>query len=123
MASMSIPGIFKPIVIDNQMLVDGGIVENVPVTPLLNKDVDIIIAVDVNAKHFITRPKSITDILLNSFHHTIANATKSAILKADILIQPDVSEYSYHNIGQTEALINQGYTDTMEVLKNIKFIQ
>lgn len=120
MASMSIPGIFKPITINNKMLVDGGIVENVPITPLLNRKVDTIIAVDVNAKHYVNKPQNITDILLNSFHHTIANATKILTKQADILIEPDVSQFNFHNIDQSKDLINQGYLDAMKVLKNVK---
>jgi NTE family protein len=119
MASMSIPGIFIPITIDGVMLVDGGIVENVPITPLLNQNVDVIIAIDVNSKHFVKKPTGITDILLNSFHHTIANATKMITSKADILIQPDLSGYNYHNTDQSAALIEQGYTDTMKALRNV----
>lgn len=122
MASMSIPGIFKPITIDKMMLVDGGIVENVPITPLLNRKVDVIIAVDVNSKHYVKKPVGITDILLNSFHHTIANATKVLTSKADILIQPDLSGYNYHNTDQSAALIEQGYEDTIEALKNVKHL-
>ena len=45
-ASIAIPGIFNPVVIDKQVLVDGGVVNPVPYDLLLN-DCEITIAIDV----------------------------------------------------------------------------
>lgn len=45
-ASMAIPTLFKPVVIDGRVLVDGGIVDPVPVDAL-PVEVDLVIAVDV----------------------------------------------------------------------------
>ena len=49
-ASTCIPGVFVPVEINNQLLVDGGIVENVPITPLKEMGADLIIGVDLNAR-------------------------------------------------------------------------
>ncbi|MGI9287829.1 MAG: patatin-like phospholipase family protein, partial [Pseudomonadales bacterium] len=46
-ASMSIPGAFAPVQQNDYMLVDGGIVNNIPVDVARNMGADIIIAVDV----------------------------------------------------------------------------
>lgn len=49
-ASVSIPGLFTPVVMDGKVLVDGGVLNPVPVN-LVNKQEDaIIVAVDLNAK-------------------------------------------------------------------------
>lgn len=42
MASCCIPGIFKPVTINDILLVDGGIVENVPVSPLKDLGADFL---------------------------------------------------------------------------------
>jgi NTE family protein len=47
-ASMSIPGIFKPVVIGDQVLVDGGLANQVPVDVVRAMGADIVIAVDVS---------------------------------------------------------------------------
>lgn len=47
-ASIAIPGVFSPHKIGQRLLVDGGIVNPVPVMPLLDREADIVIAVDVN---------------------------------------------------------------------------
>lgn len=46
-ASISIPGIFTPVKYNERFLVDGGLVNPVPVSTLINSDVDTIIAVNV----------------------------------------------------------------------------
>lgn len=46
-ASMSIPGAFKPISIDGRLLVDGGMVNQVPIDVVRAMGADIVIAVDV----------------------------------------------------------------------------
>ncbi|KKM18782.1 hypothetical protein LCGC14_1662220, partial [marine sediment metagenome] len=46
-ASMSIPGVFTPIEIDGRVLVDGGIVNNVPIEIARQIGADVIIAIDV----------------------------------------------------------------------------
>ena len=46
-ASMSIPFLFKPVVIDGKVLVDGGMVNNFPVRNMKERGIDIIIAIDV----------------------------------------------------------------------------
>lgn len=46
-ASMSIPGIFKPVVMDERVLVDGGLANQVPVDVVRAMGADVVIAVDV----------------------------------------------------------------------------
>jgi len=66
-ASMAIPGVFRPVVIDDQVLIDGGAVNPVP-WDLLFEDCDIVIGVDVSGVR--SRPKSSDlgyfEILFNS---------------------------------------------------------
>jgi NTE family protein len=47
MASIAIPGIIRPVKIDGETLIDGGILDPLPVRPLQEAGVDKIIAVDV----------------------------------------------------------------------------
>lgn len=47
-ASSCIPGVFKPIFIENQMYVDGGVLDNFPIQPLLDQKCDFIIGSNCN---------------------------------------------------------------------------
>jgi NTE family protein len=47
-ASTAVPGVFSPVMIDGRMLVDGGLVNPIPIAPTLNDSTDITIAVNLS---------------------------------------------------------------------------
>jgi NTE family protein len=49
-SSMAIPGYFAPVEYEDNLLVDGGVVNNYPVTPLKDIGVDIIVGADVQSR-------------------------------------------------------------------------
>lgn len=118
MASSCIPGIFKPVNIGDRLLVDGGIVENVPVSPLLEHKPDAIIAVDLNSNGGYREPGNIFDVLLNSFHLTLDAISRIQTNKADIVIRPDLSDFNKIDVEQTPDLIQIGYEETMSILNS-----
>ncbi len=120
MASSCIPGIFKPVEINDNMLVDGGIVENVPINAVKNMGADQIIGVDLNANHKYGKPKNIIDVVVNSFHYTLMAAAKLQTEEADLLIKPDLSSFNRANMDQVEDLMKQGYKDATEALKSLE---
>ncbi|MEJ2545459.1 MAG: patatin-like phospholipase family protein [Calditrichaceae bacterium] len=119
MASTCIPGLFIPVDINNRLLVDGGIVENVPVTPLKEMGAEFIIGVDLNAEYSHKKPESIVEVLLNTFDFTLMNATKLQTEEADVLIKPDLSSFNLINTDQTKELIDKGYLAAKNVLKKM----
>src|SRR5690606_15155098 len=48
-ASIAVPTIFSAVTVDGLVLVDGGVVNPVPVAPTLNTHTEVTIAVDLNA--------------------------------------------------------------------------
>jgi NTE family protein len=46
-ASMSLPGVFPPVEVNGRLLVDGGVVNNLPVDSVLDMGADVVIAVNV----------------------------------------------------------------------------
>lgn len=118
MASTCLPGIFNPVEINKQLLVDGGIVENVPIDTLRSMGADYIIGVDLNAEHKYEKPGNIIDVLINSFHFTMMAASRLQTEEADLLIKPDLSGFSRSDTSQITALIKQGYKDAYKVLEN-----
>ncbi|MEQ8323074.1 MAG: patatin-like phospholipase family protein [Vicingaceae bacterium] len=116
-ASASIPGIFNPIEKDGMLLCDGGMVENLPISPLKARKLDRIIAVDLNSKIHAKRPENIIELLMNAFHYTLMNSTKHVAPEADLLIQPDLSAFNRYDTKQTKELIAKGYETTISALK------
>lgn len=117
MASTCIPGLFKPVEINKQMLVDGGIVENVPVKTVTEMGAEYVIGVDLNARHTYEKPDNILDVIINSFHYLMQQSDKLQAVNADLLIKPDLSAFNRSNMNQVDELMKVGYEDSKKALK------
>ena len=93
-ASMSLPGIFSPIEIEGRLLVDGGLVRNLPVDVARDLGADVIIAVDVGEslpeKDELRTISSITSQVMGL--QIYQNVQKQAAA-ADILIKPSLEGF------------------------------
>lgn len=108
-ASSSIPVLFSPVEINGELYVDGGLFENIPVNPLLNK-CDKLIAINVMPISFNEKLDSITDIAVRTFQlKTMVNANKLKA-KADIFIEPQgIEKYNILNTKYSQELYDLGY--------------
>ncbi|MFP4370751.1 MAG: patatin-like phospholipase family protein [Halanaerobium sp.] len=108
-ASSSIPVLFSPVEINGDLYVDGGLFENLPVNPLLNK-CDKLIAVNVMPVNLEEKIESITDIAIRTFQlKTAANAMELRE-KADIYIEPTgIARYNILNTKYSQELYELGY--------------
>jgi NTE family protein len=111
-ASMAVPGIFAPLRIDDRMLVDGGIVGNLPIDVIREMDVDIIIAVDVEfplyAAAELDSALTISEQMLTIL---IRKETLRQIAKLgdqDILIRPELGTFGSADFGQILQTIEPG---------------
>jgi len=107
-ASCSLPGTFTPLEEEDRLLVDGGLINNLPVSVVKEMGADYVIAVDLGSmktKH--PRPRNVLE-MLNLSYYTLINFTHSEANLADCLIQPDVSRFNFIDFSQTQALIDEG---------------
>ena len=115
-ASMSIPSVFTPIEIDNKLLVDGGLVRNLPASDLKEMGADIIIGSDVGAplykKDEISSMLAIMD-QASSFRNIILSENEKKL--CDILIKPDISKYGASSFDAIDSLIKNGEKATLEL--------
>jgi len=109
MASNAVPGIYMPLRIDSRMLVDGGIVEDVPISPLRTMGADVVVAVNLSADRKYRQPQDIIDVLMNAFDIAIDEDTKVQVKAADVLIEPRLSHFRRMDVSQIDALIAEGY--------------
>ncbi len=119
MASTCIPGVFSPVEINGRLLVDGGVVENVPISPLREMGAEFVVGIDLNAHSGSKRPQNIVEVLLNTFDFILINATRLQTRKADLLIEPDLSAFSMVDTEQVAELIAVGYRETLAFLKQL----
>jgi NTE family protein len=89
-ASSAIPGVFEPVIIDGRTLVDGGVVENLPVHAARLLGVDVVIAVDVTALSGSAKPKNFVEVILRSVNILTNGEVAEAAREADVVLSPQV---------------------------------
>jgi NTE family protein len=109
-ASMSLPGIFDPVVMDGRVLVDGGTVENIPVETVRAMGADIVIAVDVGMtlEGYKAPPANLLEVLMRLTDVPIRSNVLEARKVADILITPDLKGYTSASFDKGAELVPRG---------------
>nr|WP_155088077.1 patatin-like phospholipase family protein [Winogradskyella ouciana] len=108
-ASGALPSLFQPVIIDDKILIDGGVTNNFPVEELRAKGMDIIIGVDVqDALKDRKSLKSAPEILLQINNFRTINAMKKKASLTDIYIKPDIAEFSVVSFSEGEDIIANG---------------
>lgn len=119
-ASISIPGIFAPVIVDDMILVDGAVVDRVPISEVKKLGVDIVIGVDLGFTILGSDKVNILDIIIQSVELLTEQAMKSKRLDVDILIKPDLKSISPSRFDLVKQAIDIGYVATMEKMDEIK---
>lgn len=119
-ASISIPGIFVPEKIDERMLIDGGVIDRVPVSVVKDMGADIVIAVDCahfEANHDIS---SIYDVIIQSIDIMQDEFIRQIDLDADVMMRPKVAQFSSRAFTNIEDIIQEGEKAAQEHIDQIK---
>lgn len=119
MASSCIPGVFEPVEVDGRLLVDGGVVENVPLTPLRDMGADFLVGAQLSTTPR-ERPDNIVQVLVNSFLFALKVATDLQVEEADLILRPDLTEFSMFDTSQVEKLIDVGYEEAKAKLGQLR---
>ncbi|WP_294345204.1 patatin-like phospholipase family protein [Prosthecochloris sp.] len=120
MASSCIPAVFKPVEIDGRLLVDGVLMENVPLSPLLEHGRHPFVCVDLMSSHIFRKPDNIVDLLLNAFYSTLKASTTLQTEEADLKIELDLGTFSLVDTRQVPELVEAGYRDSLPLFKQLK---
>jgi NTE family protein len=138
-ASISIPGIFTPVINNKRILVDGGIINNLPTEILKKKGVDIIITINPiespidepieneiakKGTETIKTPNILQTIstsiqLAQSNIHEIESAKKNS----DIFIQIRTPKIKRHHFYKQDEIIQEGEKEMQKYISKIKKLQ
>lgn len=119
-ASMAVPGLFVPVEVNGRILVDGGLVENVPISPLAGMGAGITVAIDLSHVGRYPKPESMIDVVSNAINIGIDFNTRKQLKKADIAVPLDLSDYSLtNNADRVEELYMEGYHPMMKKIRRV----
>ncbi|MBX9853679.1 MAG: patatin-like phospholipase family protein [Cytophagaceae bacterium] len=120
LASSCMPVLFAPIEIDNKLMVDGGIINNLPVEPLVG-EVDLIIGVHANPTNTQYNISSIKSMIERTFHLAIGMNVRDRVKYCDIFIEPPaLCDYSIFEISKAKEIYQIGYEYTLRVIEESK---
>lgn len=120
-ASAAIPGLFSPVEIGGRLLVDGGIVDNLPVDLVRSMGADYVIASDVSKRGpGNKKPDNAFEILLAM---TYIMQERAALPNADLCecyIRPQVSQYSSWGFKDAPRMVDAGREAAVSALPRLK---
>ncbi len=119
-ASSAIPGIFEPVEYQGKLLVDGGVLENIPISVAREKGADIIIAVDISENVVNFNITNLLDVTMQSVNIMFDQNVKRMKKDADILISPAVGDVSMLDFTQKKRCMQAGMDATQKAMPEIR---
>lgn len=118
MASTCVPGFFTPVTVEGKMLVDGGVIENFPLSALDELGAEVKIGVNVNRWLPHKRPSTVFDVISKTL--AVMNAHKHPQKDNEIFIEPHLEDFSVSDFKHADALIAQGYRSATLAIPGIR---
>lgn len=116
-ASSTIPGIYTPIKQNNQLYVDGGLLNNLPVEPLLDK-CDVIIGSDVFPPDVVQKNLKMKNAFVTSIRTVQIQNSRANREKCDFLFEPKVLEkYNEFSFEYYKEIFEIGYRTAIKYIK------
>jgi NTE family protein len=122
-ASVCLPAFYVPVQDDEgRLLVDGGLVANLPISYARDLGVDIVIAVDVGADgaRFMNRPRTALGVLTQVFVAVERVVSNQESAKADLIIVPKVGHIRWDETRRAAEFLKIGYETALDSIDQIK---
>jgi NTE family protein len=114
-ATMSIPGAFTPVFDKDRVLVDGGLVNNLPTDVVKQMGADIVIAVHLETQPVSAKDiKSLFSVLDQSVHVVIAETELRGLAHADAVVTVPLGQYGLTDYKKHDAIMQKGYEGAAE---------
>jgi NTE family protein len=122
-ASCCLPFIHVPVEdSEGRLLIDGGIVANLPISQTRALSADLVIAVDVNYDgiRFFDRPRTALGVLAHTFIAVERVVSNQERANADVLVAPKVGHIRWDQTRRAKELIEEGYKAGLQSIDAIK---
>ncbi len=117
MASSAVPVLIAAIEQDGRLLVDGGLVDAIPVSVIEELGADIIVASDVSAA--LRPPERLgtpVEILDQVMSITMRGPNALSLARADLVIAPDLGDHLSSDFGDLDTLVAAGYAEARRAI-------
>jgi len=123
LASSSFPGVFKPIIIDGKMFVDGGVLNNFPIEPI-RKDCDFIIGSSCNHLPVVNSISNFRRLFERAAIMSINSDMENKCQLLDVLIEPEgMGVTSMFDVKKTEEIYWISYNAALRKIQTDEKLQ
>lgn len=119
-ASSAIPGIFIPVRYQGRLLVDGGVLNNVPVDVARKMGAEVVIAANLGGGKKSAQVNNIFDAIVQSLYLMSIESTEARLRDADVVIQPAVSHIGPIDFSRKKELLTLGIQAAEQALPRIR---
>lgn len=119
-ASTCIPAFFVPVKVGRKKLVDGGLVENLPISPLKEMGAETIIGVNLGQFRTYKKTANVLDVIINSYGILLRPQNHSNGEKEGIFIEPHLEKFTPSDFEKVDELMSVGYKAAKEQILQIK---
>jgi len=119
-ASSAIPGVFEPVEYRGKLLVDGGVMENIPISVAREKGADIVIAVDISENVTNFNVTNLVDVTIQAVNIMFDENVKSKKKDADVLIAPVVGDVAMLDFTQKKRCMQAGIDAAEKAMPEIR---
>ena len=116
-ASSSIPPFFKPVLIDGERYVDGAYTNSVPSDVVRDMGADYVVAIDLSTRE---SKFSLLKKIFPTYKSSVKEPWAKGYANADIVLHPDLNDYSSVAIGSAMKMYDIGYQCAMSYVQQIK---
>ncbi len=120
-ASISIPLVFSPVQMNGMMLVDGGLVANIPVDIAREQNCDIVIAVNTTSgmrtADQIGAPWEIADQIITIMQQ---RWNRDQLKLADVVITPPIEDYLGTDFGNMQLFVSEGKRSAEDAVDSVR---
>lgn len=120
-ASSSIPLVFSPVEINGQLYVDGGLLANFPVAPLLSRS-DVVLGVNLMPQEPVSEKtvQNIIGIATRCFSLSVWANTQPQLSRCHVLITPPhIDQYHVFQFNRYKELVELGYEAALDKMPEI----
>ena len=119
LASSSIPVLFSPVKIDGKLYCDGGLLENIPVNPLVGQCRKIVVS-NISPLQKPAEIKNLVQMAIRTFHISIHSRIREAQNHADIYIEPEkLTQLDLLSVSQADEAYEIGYNAVVALDENL----
>jgi NTE family protein len=111
-ASMSVPGLFAPVEYRGELLVDGGLADNLPIDVARSMGVDILIVVDagfpLQPRKSLNSLPGITNQMLSILLRKDIERDLATLGPNDVVVSPQLGDFSSYDFPDTMKIVHAG---------------